>query len=99
MGTAHAMLAERRQTLRVASQVGALPHGKGVPAGESGWGAKGELDLAIFVMDEDAPFLVNAIRDRGLQIAGFSHLDVVSRRLPHFRTGRIGSNKQRNASE
>lgn len=53
--------------------------------------AKGELDLAVFVMDEDAPFLVNAIRDRGLQIAGFNHLDVVSRRLPHFRTGRIGA--------
>jgi TRAP-type uncharacterized transport system substrate-binding protein len=53
--------------------------------------AKGDLDLAIFVMDEDAPFLVSAIRDRGLQIAGFNHLDVVSRRLPHFRTGRIGA--------
>lgn len=53
--------------------------------------ARGELDLAVFVMDEDAPFVVKAVRDRGLQIAGFDHLDVVSRRLPHFRTGRIGA--------
>jgi hypothetical protein len=53
--------------------------------------ARGDLDLAVFVMDEDAPFMVKAIRDRGLQIAGFSHLDVVSRRLPRFKTGRIGA--------
>jgi TRAP-type uncharacterized transport system substrate-binding protein len=51
---------------------------------------KGELDLAAFVIDEDAPFIVNAIRDQGLQIAGFSHIDVIARRMPHFRTGRIG---------
>jgi TRAP-type uncharacterized transport system substrate-binding protein len=53
--------------------------------------ARGDLDLVVVVMDEDAPFIVNAIRDRGLQIAGFQHLDVVSRRLPHFKTGRIGA--------
>ncbi len=52
---------------------------------------KGELDLGVFVMDEDAPFIVQAIRDRGLQLAGFTHLDVISRRMPHFRTGRIGA--------
>ena len=52
---------------------------------------RGELDLGVFVMDEDAPFIGRAIRERGLQIAGFSHMDVVARRLPHFRTGRIGA--------
>lgn len=53
--------------------------------------ARGELDLAAFVMDEDAPFIASAVRDRNLQIAGFSQIDVVARRLPHFRTGRIGA--------
>lgn len=52
---------------------------------------KGDLDLGVFVMDEDAPFIVKAIRDRNLQIAGFNHLDVISRRMPHFRNGRIGA--------
>jgi TRAP-type uncharacterized transport system substrate-binding protein len=51
----------------------------------------GELDLAILTIDEDAPLVVGAVRDMGLQIAGFKHLDVISRRLPHFRTGRIGA--------
>jgi TRAP-type uncharacterized transport system substrate-binding protein len=52
---------------------------------------RGDLDLAVFVIDEDAPFIVSAIRDHGLQIAGFTHIDVLARRLPHFRTGRIGA--------
>ncbi len=52
---------------------------------------KGDLDLAAFVIDEDAPFVVSAVRDQGLQIASFSHIDVIARRLPHFRTGRIGA--------
>jgi TRAP-type uncharacterized transport system substrate-binding protein len=51
----------------------------------------GELTLAAFVIDEDAPFIVDAVRSQGLQIAGFTHLDVMSRRMPHFRTGRIGA--------
>lgn len=53
--------------------------------------AKGELDLAAVVMDEDAPFISKSIREHGLQMASFSHLDVVSRRLPHLKTGRIGA--------
>ena len=53
--------------------------------------ANGQLDLAAVVMDEDAPFIAKSIRDRGLQVAGFSHLDVISRRLPHLKTGRIGA--------
>jgi len=52
---------------------------------------KGELDLALLVIDEDAPLVVTALRETGLQIAGFSHIDVIARRLPHFRTGRIGA--------
>ncbi len=52
---------------------------------------RGELDLAMLVIDEDAPLITTAVRDTGLQIAGFKHIDVVSRRLPHFRTGRIGA--------
>ncbi len=50
-----------------------------------------ELDLAIVVMDEDAPLIVDAVRNHGLQLAGFARLDVVARRMPHFRTGRIGT--------
>jgi TRAP-type uncharacterized transport system substrate-binding protein len=53
--------------------------------------AKGDLDLAVVVMDEDAPLVQKSVRDDGLQIAGFSHIDVLARRLPHFRTGRIGA--------
>lgn len=52
---------------------------------------KGELDLALLVIDEDAPLVVTSVREMGLQIAGFAHIDVISRRLPHFRTGRIGA--------
>lgn len=52
---------------------------------------RGDIDLAAFVIDEDAPFIVDAVRNQGLQIAGFSHIDVIARRMPHFRTGRIGA--------
>jgi hypothetical protein len=53
--------------------------------------ARGELDLAVFVMDEDAAFVSTAVRDRGLQIAGFKHADVISRRFSFLRHGRIGA--------
>ena len=52
--------------------------------------ADGRLDLALVVIDEDAPWLGNTVRG-GMQIAGLSHIDVVARRLPHFKTGRIGA--------
>ena len=52
---------------------------------------RGELDLTLVVIDEDAPLVTTAVRDQGLQIAGFTHIDVIARRLPHFRTGRIGA--------
>ena len=52
---------------------------------------KGELDLAAFVMDEDADFIQGAVRDRGLQIVGFPHADVVARQFRFLRKGRIGA--------
>jgi TRAP-type uncharacterized transport system substrate-binding protein len=52
---------------------------------------RGELDLAAFVMDEDAPFIRKAVRERGLQLVGFPNLDVVARRLRWLRHGRIGA--------
>jgi hypothetical protein len=53
--------------------------------------AKGELDLAVVVMDEDAGLVKKAITEQGLQIAGFNHADVIARRIAHLRTGRIGA--------
>ncbi|MEO7036199.1 MAG: hypothetical protein ABI548_19825 [Polyangiaceae bacterium] len=52
---------------------------------------RGELDLVMLVIDEDAPLLRSAVRDRNLQIAGLSNLDVVARRISRLRTGRIGA--------
>jgi NMT1-like family len=52
---------------------------------------RGELDLVLVVIDEDAPLLLSAVRERNLQIAGLSNLDIVARRIPHLRTGRIGA--------
>ena len=52
---------------------------------------RGELALMVVVMDEDAPWLVQALRAGRVQMVGFAHLDVVARKLPHFRTGRIGA--------
>ena len=52
---------------------------------------RGEIDLAALVMDEDSTLIEAAVRDRGLQIAGFSHVDVVARRFPFLSHGRIGA--------
>jgi hypothetical protein len=52
---------------------------------------QGKLDLAMLVIDEDAALLSYAVLEQGLQIAGFRHADVIARRLPHLRTGRIGA--------
>jgi hypothetical protein len=51
--------------------------------------AKGELDLAVVVMDEDATLVKRAVLEQGLQLAGFTHVDVIARRIAHLRTGRI----------
>ena len=84
---------------RLAQQLFALPEMKGLGVSlvnglstEQLEAAKrGQLDLAILIIDEDAPLVVSAIRDGGLQIANLAHLDVLARRLPHVRSGRIGA--------
>ena len=53
--------------------------------------AKGELDLAAFVMDEDAALIQAAVRDRGLALVGFPHADVVARKFRFLRKGRVGA--------
>ena len=50
---------------------------------------RGDLDLGVFVIDEDARMVENAVRDRGLAILNFPQADVIARRLPRVRTGRI----------
>ncbi len=52
---------------------------------------RGELDLAAFVIDEDADLVQRAVRDRGLALAGFPHADVVARQFRFTRKGRIGA--------
>ncbi|HEY8088330.1 MAG TPA: TAXI family TRAP transporter solute-binding subunit [Polyangiaceae bacterium] len=51
--------------------------------------ASGGLDLGVFVIQDDAPVVVDAIRDRGLEIASFAHTSGVARRLQYLRTGHI----------
>ena len=41
------------------------------------------------MIDEDARMVENAVRDRGLAILNFPQADVIARRLPRVRTGRI----------
>jgi TRAP-type uncharacterized transport system substrate-binding protein len=53
--------------------------------------ARGELDLALVVIDEDAALVSQAVLQQGLELVGFRHADVIARRLPHLRTGRIGA--------
>ena len=52
---------------------------------------KGDLDLAAFVMDEDSSLIKQAVHDRGLQIAGFGHADVIARQYRFLKHGRIGA--------
>ena len=51
--------------------------------------ASGDLDLGVFVIQDDAPAIVDAIRTRGIQVAGFAHTAGVARRLPHLHTGHL----------
>jgi hypothetical protein len=53
--------------------------------------ARGELPLGIFVLDEDAALVRRAMRDHGLELAAFEHLDVVARRHRFLWHGRIGA--------
>jgi hypothetical protein len=51
--------------------------------------SSGELDVGLFVMEDDAPLIVSAVKEKGLQIAGFSHVAGVAKRLPHLHAGHI----------
>jgi TRAP-type uncharacterized transport system substrate-binding protein len=51
--------------------------------------ARGDLDLALLVVDADAPLVVEWVLRRGLQIASFEHAEAVLRRLSHLEMGRI----------
>jgi uncharacterized protein len=50
---------------------------------------RGELDLGAMVINEDAQFLAQAVRDRGLQILSLPNVEALARRLPFKRVGRI----------
>lgn len=50
----------------------------------------GRLDLAVFVLDEDATLVRTAMRD-GLQMASFEHLDIIARHFDFVSHGRIGA--------
>ncbi len=50
--------------------------------------ASGELDLALFVLDEDSQLIRNAMRS-GMQIASFSHLGVIARRFDFIGQGQV----------
>ncbi len=52
---------------------------------------RGQLDLGAFVVDEDAELIRTAIRQRGLELASLTHLDVVARQHPFLWHGRIGA--------
>ena len=50
--------------------------------------AGGELDLALFVIDENAGMIRDAVREQGLQIVGLEHAKALARHLPflHYDT-------------
>jgi TRAP-type uncharacterized transport system substrate-binding protein len=51
--------------------------------------SRGELDLAVVVIDADAPLIEEWVGRRGLQIASFATAHAVARRLPHIKTGTV----------
>lgn len=51
--------------------------------------ASGALDLAVFVLDENAQLIRTAIRDRGMQLASLEQLDVIPTRVPFLSVGTI----------
>jgi TRAP-type uncharacterized transport system substrate-binding protein len=89
-GSGSAQLMRRLFELPEIAALGAeLRHG--TPAEQLAQVEQGQLDLMVVVQDEDTPWLVDILRQGRLQMVGFTKLDVVARRLPHFRTGRIGA--------
>jgi hypothetical protein len=53
--------------------------------------SRGELDLAVIVMDADAALIDEWVGRRGLSIASFATAHAVARRLPHLKTGVVGA--------
>ncbi len=53
--------------------------------------ASGELELGLFVIDEDASVIREATTQGKLQLASFQHLDVIARRFDFLWHGRIGA--------
>lgn len=51
----------------------------------------GELDLALFIIDEQAKLISSAIRDKDLQIVGFEHTEALARRFPFLDYGTIAA--------
>jgi TRAP-type uncharacterized transport system substrate-binding protein len=82
-------------TERVARQLFALPELAAIGAvlsnhpldEELDLAVKGDLDVAMLVIREDAPLVVDAVTKRGLGVIGFSHADAVAQRLTHLRPG------------
>lgn len=46
--------------------------------------ASGELDMALFVIDEKSELIREAVRDQGLQIVGLEHAKALAQRLPYL---------------
>jgi hypothetical protein len=53
--------------------------------------ASGALDLAFFVMDEDADLISRAVRNRGLALVGLEHTEALSRRFPFLHYGTLAA--------
>jgi hypothetical protein len=53
--------------------------------------ADGKLDLALFIMDEDADLIGDAVRDKGLQIVGLEHTEALARRFPFVSYGSLAA--------
>ncbi len=84
-------------TARVAQQLLALPGlaELGVQASHHALDAqldlleRGELDLGVFVIQERAELVMDAVRRRRLQLAGFEHVRALADTAPPLRAGRI----------
>ena len=49
----------------------------------------GRLELGFFVIAQDAALVELAVRERGLQVAGFAHIEALAQRLPFLSAGRL----------
>lgn len=51
--------------------------------------AAGKLDVAVFVIDEDAVLIADALRNHGLGLIGFDHVEAVAHAIGAVRIGRV----------